>query len=54
MKHLVIIPVYVLLLVLSFVIGGICYLYSFNKEHFFVGTRFINKKIVKFANWYNV
>lgn len=54
MKHLVIIPIYVMLIVLSLTIGGICYLYAFNKEHFFKGTKFINKKIVKFGNWYNI
>lgn len=47
-------PIYATLLLLSFTIGGICYLYAFDKEHFLKGTKYIHKNIIKFGNWYNL
>ena len=54
MKHLVIIPVYSVLFILSFVIGGIMWLYSFDKKHLYMGTSFINSKVIKFTHWYKL
>jgi hypothetical protein len=54
MKHLVIIPVYSVLFILSLVIGGVMWLYSFDKKHLRMGTSFINTKIIKFSNWYSI
>lgn len=44
-------PIWATLLVLSFVIGGIYYLYSFNKDHFLKGVKVINSK-TNFVTWY--
>jgi hypothetical protein len=54
MKHLVVGTLFFVLVVLSFTIGGICYLYAFKKEHFLKGTKFINKKVIKFSYWYDI
>jgi hypothetical protein len=51
MKHLVLMPIWATLLLLSFVIGGVYYLYSFNKDHFLKGVKVINSKL-PFVEWY--
>jgi len=45
MKHLIVGSFVTVLVILSFIIGGICYLYRFNSRDFFTGLRFINKKV---------
>lgn len=54
MKHVFLISALIVLIVLSFIIGGICYLYRFKQDDFFLGMRFINKKVIKFADWYKI
>lgn len=54
MKHVVLISALIILVVLSLIIGGICYLYRFKQDDFFLGGSFINKKIIKFDNWYKI
>jgi hypothetical protein len=54
MKHLVLISTLIILVVLSLIIGSICYLYRFKQDDFFLGASFINKKVIKFADWYKI
>ncbi len=52
MKHLVVGTTMIVLIIISILIGCICWLYRFNRADFYKGTRFINKHvIVGFADW---
>lgn len=52
MKHVLIFPAFATLFILSFVLGGIFWLYRFSTKDLLIGTRFINSRI-KFTNWYS-
>lgn len=49
MKYLIYIPFF-LFVGLSFIIGGICWLWKFDSRHFKAGLQFLNKK-VRFAQY---
>jgi len=51
MKHVILMPIWATLLLLSFVVGGIYWLYRFNTDDFFKGVKVINNK-TNFAKWY--
>lgn len=54
MKHLIVFPLFSLLVVLSMTLGLLMYLWKFSKKDFFKGCRFINTKVVRFVNWYDL
>ena len=49
MKYLLYIPFF-LFIGLSFIIGGICYMWKFDSRHFATGCRMLNKKL-RFAEY---
>ena len=52
MKHLVVGLTMMVLIVISLVIGALCWLYAFQPKDFYKGTSFINKHVVKgFIDW---
>jgi hypothetical protein len=51
MRHLLVFPVWLLLLLLSLLIGGIMYLWKFSSKHFRKGSSYLNKHI-NFMDWY--
>ena len=52
MKHLIVFPTFLLLLIISLVAGGIFWLYRFSFRDFKKASTFINCNLVKFTNWY--
>ena len=53
MRHIIVLPVFTTLLILSFVFGGIAWLYKFKTNDFFKGFRYINTKVIEFTKWYD-
>ena len=51
MKHIVLFPTYILLTILSFLIGGLCYLWGFDKYHWYAGASLLERKL-RFSHWY--
>lgn len=51
MKHLVVFPVFALLVIVSLLIGAVMWLYRFSNKDFRKGANIIHKHI-KFTNWY--
>jgi len=51
MKHLILLPILLALVVLSILIGALCFLYRFSKKDYINGVRLINDRI-KFTKWY--
>lgn len=52
MKHLVVGTTMIVLIIISILVGCVCWLYAFQKADFYKGTRFINKHVIKgFADW---
>ena len=52
MKYVFIIPIWIVLFVLSMLLGGIMYLWRFSEKDFFKGAGYINSNIVKFSDWF--
>lgn len=53
MRHIIVFPAFAALFITSILLGGIMWLYRFNTNDFFKGTRYINSKLIRFTNWYN-
>ena len=51
MRHFLIFPVWLLLFLLSFIIGGTMYCWTFSTRHFKKGVSYLNGHI-NFMNWY--
>jgi hypothetical protein len=51
MKYVLVAPFWIVLFILSMLLGGIMYLWKFSEKDFFRGARYINGKI-KFSDWY--
>ena len=49
MKYLSYVPFF-LFVVISFIIGAVCYLWGFDKDHFKAGLKYLNKRL-KFAEF---
>lgn len=45
MKYLIFFPPLLLLIIISFILGGICYLWGFKESHFRWGASYINEVI---------
>jgi hypothetical protein len=52
MKHVIIFPVFLLLVLLSLLCGVITWSWSFKRKDFRPGASFINTRIIKFSHWY--
>jgi hypothetical protein len=52
MKHLIVFPVWGLLVITSLLIGSVMYLWNFNFKTFRKGSSFINTKLIRFTHWY--
>ncbi len=52
MKHLIVFPTFLFLVITSLLGGAIFWLYRFSFEDFKKASSFINTKLVKFTNWY--
>lgn len=51
MRHILLFPVWLLLFLTSFIIGGIMYLWKFEFKTFKDGIAYLNG-CIKFMNWY--
>ena len=54
MKHLIVFPAFSILFIISLLFGGFMWLLKFSKEDFYKGSRFINTKLIRFTDWYNI
>lgn len=52
MKYVLIAPFWIVLVMLSMMLGSIMYLWRFSEKDFFLGTTFINSKVIKFSDWF--
>lgn len=52
MKYVLIAPVWILMFILSMLLGGIMYMWKFSKEDFFRGTTYINSNVIRFSDWF--
>lgn len=51
MRHILLFPVWLVLFLTSFIIGGVMYLWKFDSRRFRHGTSYLNTRI-KFMDWY--
>lgn len=45
MKYIILFPPLLLLIIITFLSGGICYLWGFKEAHFRLGASYINEKL---------
>jgi predicted membrane channel-forming protein YqfA (hemolysin III family) len=51
-KYTILGSLYGVLGVMSFILGGIMYLWKFSKKDFRHGTSYINENLIKFTDWF--
>jgi len=52
MKHLIVFPTWLLLVIISLLAGGIFWLYKFSFKDFKKASAYINTRLINFTNWY--